>query len=193
MVIKIDYFIKERKAKPLERSWRFRCKLAHYVSTLLRFKTDRPYKAINLHNNVYNKQMRWGMIQMTLARIVKALEFTAMITQTSWIQNIVIDTIKEWGYEEHLHFGHTLPDVTVIQVSYNVDLLWTNAKLERIMRIMEISIWLLDPLFVLSIQIFDINIWLLAVSKTLFGITKMISKSRNHVSTASRNLLYFTL
>ena len=32
------------------------------------------------------------MIQMTLARIVKVLEFTAMITQTSWIQNIVIDT-----------------------------------------------------------------------------------------------------
>ena len=32
---------------------------------------------------------------MTLARIVKALERTAMITQTSWIQNIVIDAIKE--------------------------------------------------------------------------------------------------
>ena len=29
------------------------------------------------------------MIQMTLARIVKVLEFIAMITQTSWIQNIV--------------------------------------------------------------------------------------------------------
>ena len=43
------------------------------------------------------------MIQMTLARIVKVLEFTAMITQTSWIRNIVIDTIKERGYEEHLH------------------------------------------------------------------------------------------
>ena len=51
------------------------------------------------------------MIQMTLARIVKVLELTAMITQTSWIQNIVIDTIKEGGYEEeHLHFGHTLPN-----------------------------------------------------------------------------------
>ena len=35
------------------------------------------------------------MIQMTLATVAKALEFTAMITQTSWIQNIVIDTIKE--------------------------------------------------------------------------------------------------
>ena len=37
----------------------------------------------------------WTMIQMTLTRIVKVLEFTGMITQTSWIQNIVIDTIKE--------------------------------------------------------------------------------------------------
>ena len=45
------------------------------------------------------------MIQMTLAKIVKVLEFTAMITQTSWIQNIVIDA------------SHTLPDVTVVQVS----------------------------------------------------------------------------
>ena len=33
-----------------------------------------------------------------------------------------------------------------------------NAKLGRIMRIMEINIWLLETLFVLSIQIFDINI-----------------------------------
>ena len=60
----------------------------------------------------------------------------------------------------HLHFGHTLPDVTVIRikVSYSVDLLPTNANLGRIMRIMEINIWLLKPLFVLNIQIFDINI-----------------------------------
>ena len=35
------------------------------------------------------------MIQMTLARTVNVLEFTAMITQTNWIQNIVIDTIKK--------------------------------------------------------------------------------------------------
>ena len=35
------------------------------------------------------------MIQMRLARIVKVLEFTVMVIQTSWIQNIVIDTIKE--------------------------------------------------------------------------------------------------
>ena len=42
--------------------------------------------------------------------------------------------------------------------SYNVDLLPTNAKLGRIVRIMEINIWLLEPLFVLSIQMFDINI-----------------------------------
>ena len=96
----------------------------------------------------------WTMIQMTLTRIVKVLEFTAMIMQTSWIQNIVIDTIKEWGYKEHLHFGHTLPDVTVTQVSHNVDLLLVNAKLGQIMRIMEINIWLLETLFILSIQIF---------------------------------------
>ena len=32
---------------------------------------------------------------MTLARIVKVLESTAMITQANWIQNIVIDTVKE--------------------------------------------------------------------------------------------------
>ena len=36
-----------------------------------------------------------------------------------------------------------------------MDLLPTNAKLGRIMRIMEINIWLLEMLFVLSIQIFD--------------------------------------
>ena len=87
-----------------------------------------------------------------------------MITQTSWIQNIVIDTIKDWGHEELFHFGHTRPDVTVIWVSYNEVLLPTKAKLGRIMRIMEINIWLLETLFVLSIQIFNINISLLAVS-----------------------------
>ena len=37
-------------------------------------------------------------------------------------------------------------------------LLPTNANLGRIMRIIEINIWLLEPLFVLNIQIFDINI-----------------------------------
>ena len=72
-------------------------------------------------------------------------------------------------------------------------LLPANANLGRIMRIMEMNIWLLEMLFVLNIQLFDINIWLLEMSKTLFGVTKMVSKSRNHVSTASRNLLYFTL
>ena len=97
----------------------------------------------------------WTMIQMTLTRIVKVLEFTAMIKQTSWIQNIVIDTIKEWGCKEHLHFGDTLPDVTVIQVSHNVDLLLVNTKLGQIMRIMEINIWLLETLFILSIQTFE--------------------------------------
>ena len=37
-------------------------------------------------------------------------------------------------------------------------LLPTNANLGRIMRIIEINIWLLEPLFVLNIQIFNINI-----------------------------------
>ena len=59
------------------------------------------------------------------------------------------------------------------------------------MKIMEMNILLLEPLFVLSIQTFDINIRLLVMPKTLFGVTEMVSKSRNHVSTASRNLLYF--
>ena len=39
-----------------------------------------------------------------------------------------------------------------------VDLPPMKAKLGRIMIIMEINIWLLETLFVLSIQIFDINI-----------------------------------
>ena len=58
--------------------------------------------------------------------------------------------------KEHLQFGHTLPDVTVIQaqVSHSVDLLPTNAKLGRIMRILQINIWLFETLFILSIQIF---------------------------------------
>ena len=46
----------------------------------------------------------------------------------------------------------------VFKVSYNVDLLPTNAKRGRIMRIMKINIWLLEALFIVSIQIFDINI-----------------------------------
>ena len=61
------------------------------------------------------------------------------------------------------------------------------------MTIMEMDIWLLEPLFVQNIQIFDINTGLLVMFKTLFGVTKMIFKNRNHVSTTSRNLLYFTL
>ena len=51
------------------------------------------------------------MIQMTLARIVKVLEFTAMITQTNWIEDIVIDTIWNddiksifiWSYTSRCH------------------------------------------------------------------------------------------
>ena len=38
------------------------------------------------------------------------------------------------------------------------NLLPTNANLGRIMRIMEMNIWLLERLFVLNSQIFDINI-----------------------------------
>ena len=61
------------------------------------------------------------------------------------------------------------------------------------MRIMEMNIRLLEQLFVLSILTFDINIRLLVMSKTLLGVTEMVSKSRNHVSTVSRNLLYVIL
>ena len=48
---------------------------------------------------------------MTLAKIIKVLDFTAMITQTSWIQNIVIDTkgmricrtSSFWSYTSRCH------------------------------------------------------------------------------------------
>ena len=36
-----------------------------------------------------------AVVRSNYSNIVKVLEFTAMITQTSWIQNIVIDTMKE--------------------------------------------------------------------------------------------------
>ena len=52
---------------------------------------------------------------------------------------------------------------------------------------------IIEAVFVLNIQIFDFNIWLLVMSKSLFGVTKMVYKSRNHVFTASRNFPYFTL
>ena len=39
-----------------------------------------------------------------------------------------------------------------------------NANFGRIMRIMEMNIWLLEPLFVQNIQIFNINIWLLVMT-----------------------------
>ena len=73
-----EYFIKEREAKPLETSYMEACTLCSYYDSKLNFR-----------NNVH-KQIRLSMIQMALARIVTLLEFTAMITQTSWIQNIVI-------------------------------------------------------------------------------------------------------
>ena len=44
----------------------------------------------------------------------KVLKFTE-ISQTSWMQNVVIDT-KEWVYEEHLRLGLALLEVTVTQV-----------------------------------------------------------------------------
>ena len=44
------------------------------------------------------------MIQMTLARIVRVSEFTAMITQTSWIQKIIIDERQAWtNYENNVN------------------------------------------------------------------------------------------
>ena len=53
-----------------------------------------------------------------------------------------------------IHFQISQLFKSVIQVG----LLATNAKLGRIMRIMEINNWLLEALFILSIQMFDINI-----------------------------------
>ena len=56
------------------------------------------YTNSNFHKTFINRQGAGEvqcMIRMTLTRIVKVLEFTAMITQTSWIQNIVIDTIEK--------------------------------------------------------------------------------------------------
>ena len=41
----------------------------------------------------------------------RMLGFTEKVTQTSWIQKTVIDTIKELRYEEHLHLGHILVKV----------------------------------------------------------------------------------
>ena len=38
-----------------------------------------------------------------------------------------------------------------------------------------------------------LNIRLLVIPKSLFEVTKMVSMSRNHVSAASWNLVYFTL
>ena len=60
------------------------------------------YTNSNFHNNIINRQGA-GEVQCRcmnydpddIDKIVKVLELTAMITQTSWIQNIVIDTMKE--------------------------------------------------------------------------------------------------
>ena len=84
-------------------------------------------------------------------------------------------------------------EVANSHIWFKTRLLPTNANLGRIMRIMETNISLLELLFVLNNQIIDINIRLLAMLKSLFGVTKMIFKRRNHLSTTSRNLLYFTL
>ena len=46
-----------------------------------------------------------------------------------------------------------------------VALLPTNANLGQIMRIMEMNIWLMEPLFILYIQIFNVNICILVMSK----------------------------
>ena len=92
-----------------------------------------------------------------------------------------------------------LSDLTMLQkingseawalMTSGVALLPTNSNLGQIMRIMEMNISLLEPLFILYVQIFNNNILILAMTKTLFGITKMVSKN---ASTAGRNLLYFT-
>ena len=55
----------------------------------------------------------------------------------------------------------------------------------------ETNIWLLEMLFVMNIQMFDIYILLLVTPKQIVQVTKMISEGRNHVSTPIINLLYF--
>ena len=70
-------------------------------------------------------------------------------------------------------------------------LLPTNANLGRIMRKMEMNV-LITGAIVCS-KYSNIRYQHLIMFKTLFGVTKMILKSGNHVSTASRNFLYFTL
>ena len=60
------------------------------------------YTNSNFHNNIINRQGA-GEVQCRcmncdpddIDKDSQGLEFTAMITQTSWIQNIVIDTIKK--------------------------------------------------------------------------------------------------
>ena len=51
------------------------------------------YTNSNFHNNIINRQGA-GEVQCRCMNYDPD-EFTAMIMQTSWIQNIVIDTIKE--------------------------------------------------------------------------------------------------
>ena len=67
---------------------------------------------------------------------------------------------------------------TKFYLSFNASLTAdvTNVDLGRIMRTMEMNIWLLEALFVLNIEIFHINIWLLVMSKTFWAVT---SKSKN--------------
>ena len=111
--------------------------------------------------------------QRNYIRICRWKKWLGFILNTE--KNFLISPFYEW----FLQFGSTL--------------LPTNANFGRIIWIMDTNVWLLEPLFVLNIQLFDIYIWLLVMSKSLSGVKKMVSKSRNHVSTASRSFLFFNL
>ena len=120
-----------------------------------------------------------------------------------WLQQLNLAQASQYESTEEHDPPHSevqiLSDLIMLQkingskawalMTSGIALLPTNSNLGQ-MRIMEMNIWLLEPLFILYFQIFNINIWILVMSRTLFGITKMVSKS---TSTASSNLLYFTL
>ena len=59
------------------------------------------------------------MIQMTLARIAKVLEFTAMITQTSWLQNVVIDTLR----------NEDMKDIFILVIHFQISQLFKSATM----------------------------------------------------------------
>ena len=113
--------------------------------------------------------------------------FNADLLNTNFVYSIILGLARP----SHMAYCVFRREIQALKADFH--LLPTSANLGRIMWIMETNIWLLELLLVLNIQIFDIYIWLLVKSKSLFQVTKMISEGRNHVSTATTNLLYFTL